>query len=125
MLDDRRTTPSANMTALGWTKAANRLGWAAYLGREPGGEDVSAYAAPARATDLAGLPPAFICVGTLDLFRDEDIDYALRLLDADVVTELHVYPGAPHAFENFAPKSAIGARCQADMDNALRRALAR
>ena len=81
------------------------------------------YAAPSRATDLAGLPPAFICVGTLDVFRDEDVDYAMRLLAADVQTELHVYPGAPHGFEMMAPLTEVARRCQQDIDAALRRAL--
>src|SRR5205823_14471460 len=102
-----------------WSRAANLLGWKAYLGREPGGDDVPAYAAPARAADLAGLPPTFIGVGTLDVFRDEDIEYAHRLLGAGVPTEVHVYPGAPHGFEMIVPTPAVSPRCPRDIAAAL------
>ncbi|NDH98386.1 MAG: alpha/beta hydrolase, partial [Actinobacteria bacterium] len=71
------------------------FGWNAYLGSRRGG-DVPADAAPARATDLSGLPPSYVCVGGADGFRDEDITYAQRLMAAGVDTELHVYPGVPH-----------------------------
>jgi len=59
---------------------------------------VSPYAAAARAADLAGLPPTYIICGALDLFLEEDVEYARRLIRAGVPTELHIYPGAPHAF---------------------------
>jgi acetyl esterase/lipase len=124
MIDDRCTSASSQMgEAAIWSRGANLLGWRAYLGHEPGAVDVSPYAAAARATDLAGLPPAFIGVGTLDVFRDEDIEYAARLLAAGVPTELHVYPGAPHGFESFAPGAAVSQRFSRDIDDALRRAL--
>ena len=71
-----------------------------------------AYAAAARAVDLAGLPPAFVCVGTLDVFLDEDVDYAQRLNHAGVPTELHVYPGAPHGFDMLMGGAAISGRCR-------------
>jgi acetyl esterase/lipase len=64
--------------------------------------DVPAYAAPARATDLTGLPPAYICVGNVDGFRDDAIDFATRLNQAGVPAELHVYAGAPHGVKRFA-----------------------
>ena len=97
MLDDRQITPSSRLDGLAiWTKESNEFGWRSYLGGLYGTPDVPAYAAPARATDLEGLPPAYVCVGAVDGFRDEDVDYADRLNQAGVPTELHVYQGAPH-----------------------------
>lgn len=123
MLDDRQTTPSSRMdgTAV-WGRPANALGWRAYLGRDALA-DVPAYAAPARAVDLAGLPPAFVAAGGADLFRDESIAYASRLLEAGVPTELHVYPGAPHGFEVIVPSAGVSRRCDAELMAAFRRAL--
>jgi acetyl esterase/lipase len=106
-----------------WGRAANALGWRAYLGPEAGRADVPAYAAAARAVDLAGLPPAFVAVGSADLFRDESIAYASRLLEAGVPTELHVYPGAPHGFELIAVAADVSRRCSAEITGALGRAL--
>jgi acetyl esterase/lipase len=124
MIDDRMTTPSSGLNAVVWSPAANVLGWRAYLGEGRfGSDDVPIYAAPSRATDLSGLPPAFLCVGTLDVFRDEDIAYARDLLAAGVPTELHVYPGAPHGFEMITPDAAVARRCRRDIDDALGRAL--
>jgi len=123
MIDDRMTTPSSTLDTVVWTTKANMLGWRAYLGHEPGGADEPSYAAVARADDLAGLPPAWIGVGALDVFRDENIEYAQRLLGAGVPAELHVYPGAPHGFEAMCPNAAVAQQCQSDMDAALRRAL--
>jgi len=125
MIDDRNVTVSSHLDAVVWSRAANQLGWRAYLGVRHGTDDVPPYAAPARATDLAGLPPAFIGVGSLDVFRDEDVAYALDLLRAGVETELHVYPGAPHGFEMMAAATAVGRRAQRDIDDALARALRR
>lgn len=101
MLDDRTCTNQPHPFAgeFLWHAHNNLFGWTSLLGHAPGGEGVSPYAAPARATDLAGLPPTFLSTGALDLFLDEDIDYARRLLRAGVPTELHVYPGAFHAFD--------------------------
>ena len=123
MIDDRNVTVSSNLDALVWSRAANLLGWRAYLGDLHGTDRVPPYAAPARATDLTGLPPAFVAVGTLDVFRDEDIAYALGLLAAGVQTELHVYPGVPHGFEMVVPGTAVARRAQRDIDDALARAL--
>lgn len=96
MLDDRLTTGSSQLDGLAiWSRASNEVGWASYLGDLAGG-DVPADAAPARAEDLRGLPPSYVCVGGADGFRDEDIDFAQRLMAAGVETELHVYPGVPH-----------------------------
>lgn len=106
-----------------WTRASSHYCWVAQLGREPGGDDTSPYAAPARADNLAGLPPAFISVGTLDLFVDECLDYAHRLIRSGVPTELHVYPGCMHGF-GMAKDSAPAVRAQNDNLAALRRAFA-
>jgi acetyl esterase/lipase len=127
MIDDRSIAPASETVpdTFVWTRENNRMGWRAYLGREPGGTDVSPYAAAARATDLAGLPPAYIPVGGLDLFLDENITYAQRLLAAGVPTELHVYPGAFHGFNGFVPGAEISRRFNTDRDNALKRMLHR
>ena len=124
MLDDRNVTPaSVTLTdRRAWNRASNLIGWRAYVGDAAGTDRVSPYAAPARATDLTGLPPAYLAVGDLDLFIDEDIEYAQRLQQAGVPTELHVYPGGSHAFESYAPASALARRFVRDRDEALVRA---
>jgi len=101
MLDDRTCSASDPHPYCGefvWTRNSNRFGWRALLGVEPGGPDVPVEAVPARAEDLSGLPPTFIAVGALDLFLEESIEYARRLIRAGVPTELHVTPGAYHGF---------------------------
>lgn len=125
MLDDRTGTGAPHPYAgeFIWTAQSNRFGWGALLGHAPGMCDVSPYAAPARATDLAGLPPAFIATGALDLFAEEDIAYATRLIRAGVPTELHVYPGGYHAFDVFAD-GPVSRQARRDSREALRRALA-
>jgi acetyl esterase/lipase len=127
MIDDRNVTPASHAITdpRVWHRESNRLGWKAYLGRDGGGDDVSPYAAAARATDLTNLPPAYIPVGTLDLFIDENIEYAQRLIQAGVPTELHVYPGAIHGFDAFAPSAAVSKQFKAERDQALKRALYR
>jgi acetyl esterase/lipase len=109
MLDDRSLTPSSTQYDGGtvWDRKDNAQGWSSLLGDRAGGDSVSPYAAPARATDLSGLPPTFIDVGEVETFRDECIEYARRLFAAGVPTELHVYPGAFHGFDLMAPNSAI------------------
>ncbi len=121
MIDDRNETASSEeIIDVGiWDRAGNIEAWRWYLG----GSDADPYAAPARADDVTGLPPTFIDVGELDLFRDEDITFAMRLLQAGVPTELHVYPGAYHASEVFAPIAALSQRIVATRLDALRRAL--
>ncbi|WP_433378028.1 alpha/beta hydrolase [Streptosporangium sp. CA-115845] len=121
MLDDRNETPSSHeITDIGiWDRAGNIEAWAWYLG----GKEADRYAAPARAEDLTGLPPAFIDVGTVDLFRDEDIAFAQRLMQAGVPTELRVNPGSYHASETFASEAALSKRIWAGRIDALRRAL--
>jgi acetyl esterase/lipase len=102
MIDDRQTTSSSGRDGMIiWSRESNTYGWRAYLGDLYGTDDIPPYAAPARATDLTGLPPAFVTVGGADGFRDEDIVYALRLGEAGVPTELHVLPGAPHGVQMF------------------------
>jgi len=125
MIDDQNVTPAsyAITDPRVWQRESNRLGWKAYLGRDGGEDDVSPYAAAARATDLTNLPPAYIPVGALDLFIDENIEYAQRLIQAGVPTELHVYPGAFHGFDLFAPSAAVSKRFKAERDQALKRAL--
>ncbi|GAA2616858.1 alpha/beta hydrolase [Paractinoplanes durhamensis] len=109
MLDDRNDTPSAvQMDGLGvWDRGANLVGWSALLGDRRGGPDVSPYAAPARAADLSGLPPAFIDVGSAETFRDEDVAYATRIWQAGGDAELHVWPGGFHGFDMMVPTAAI------------------
>jgi acetyl esterase/lipase len=121
-LDDRDRTPSSHLATVICPRELVVLSWRCYLGTEPGGPDVSAYAAPARADDLAGLPPTFVGVGTRDVLRDEAIEYGRRLMEAGVPTELHVYPGVPHGFEIFAPRARLSVRFEGDIDDALRRA---
>ena len=121
MIDDRNETASSReITDVGiWDRKANIEAWDWYLG----GKKADKYAAPARAIDLSGLPPTFIDVGELDLFRDEDIEFAKRLLQAGVTTELHVYPGAYHASESFAPEAELSKQIWTKRIEALKRAL--
>jgi acetyl esterase/lipase len=124
MLDDRTATapdPHPFVGEFVWTPANNLFGWTALLGRAPGGEGVSPYAAPARAESLAGLPPAYISTGSLDLFLEEDMEYARRLVRAGVPTELHVYPGAYHGFSRAADARVANAYTR-DYMHALQRA---
>jgi acetyl esterase/lipase len=109
MLDDRRLTPSSRLDGLPiWSRESNEFGWRSYLGALNDSDDVPPYAAPARATDLRGLPPAFVIVGAVDGFRDEDVLYALELSRAGVPTELHVLPGAVHGVQKAFPATAVG-----------------
>jgi acetyl esterase/lipase len=121
MIDDTSSTPSSQeITDIGiWDRDGNIEAWGWYLG----GQAADQYAAPARAEDVSGLPPAYIDVGTVDLFRDEDIAFAQRLMQAGVPTELHVTPGSYHASEVFAPDAALSARIWATRIGALKRAL--
>lgn len=124
MLDDRTCTLAKPHPYTGefiWTPEANRFGWTSLLGQEPGGPAVSPYAAAARAEHLEGLPAAFINVGALDLFLEEDLEYARRLMRAGVPTELHVYPGAYHGFRMVA-NAQVTQAAQRDQLAALKRA---
>jgi acetyl esterase/lipase len=121
MIDDTHETPSSReITDIGiWDRDGNIEAWNWYLGGKPADQ----YAAPTRAEDLSGLPPAFVDVGTVDLFRDEDISFAQRLMQAGVPTELHVHPGSYHAAETFAADAALAKRTWAYRIDALKRAL--
>lgn len=109
MLDDRGSAFSVNQfDGVGvWDRVSNETGWAAALGDAYGTDDVSPYLAPARATDFAGLPPAFIDVGSAEIFRDEAVAYASALWQAGTDAELHVWPGGFHAFDIFAAHTAL------------------
>ncbi|MGB5755692.1 MAG: alpha/beta hydrolase [Acidimicrobiales bacterium] len=122
MLDHRNSTASSHAIAdtRVWNRDANLAGWAAYLGDT---DRVSPYASPAIAEDLSGLPPAYINVGELDMFLDEDVAYAMALNRAGVPVELHVYPGAFHGSNGFVTESPLSDRWKADERAALRRAL--
>jgi acetyl esterase/lipase len=125
VIDDRNITQASETVpdTLLWSRENNLMSWRYYLGAEPGGQEVSPYAAAFRANDVTGLPATYIAVGELDLFLHENIEYAQRLLEAGVSTELHVYPGAYHGFELVAPTSTVGQRFTADRNDALKHAL--
>jgi len=124
MIDDRFHTHSSNIENLQvWSRESNDFGWRAYLGDHFGADDVPYHAAPARADDLTGLPPAIVCVGGADGFRDEDVVYALRLSQADVPTELHVYPGAPHG-AMIVPTAPAAIQWDRDVEDWLARQIA-
>ncbi len=116
MLDDRTRDSTRRVM---WAGSDNRLAWQWYLGAAD-----PATAVPARRTDLAGLPPAWIGVGSLDLFYDECVDYAARLQDAGVTARLHVAEGAFHAFDMIVPDASVSQRFFAGQCRALRDALA-
>ncbi|MEI6699102.1 MAG: alpha/beta hydrolase [Mycobacteriaceae bacterium] len=119
MLDDRSVDPSLDDTGFRlWNPASNRIGWQSYLG----GAD-PAVAVPARRDDLAGLPPAWLGVGTLDLFHREDLAYAERLDAAGVPCEVHVVPGAFHGFDRIAAKSSVARAYFESQATSLRKAL--
>jgi acetyl esterase/lipase len=125
MLDDRTCVAAEPHPWVGeyiWTPHNNHFGWSCLLGVEPGSEGVSPYAAAARAESLEGLPPAFIMTGALDLFLEEDLEYARRLMRAGVPVELHVYPGGFHAFD-LLPGAAVSEQARRDTIAALKRAL--
>jgi len=124
MIDDRTcATPDPHPFTgeFVWGAANNRFGWSALLGTEPGSSDTSCYAAAARADNLSGLPPTFISVGALDLFLEEDLEYARRLTRAGVAVELHVYPGAFHGYQ-LAPTARVSRAAERDSREAMRRA---
>lgn len=126
MLDDRTGTSRKippHMGRMIWNAQSNRFGWGSFLGMEPGGPDVPSAAVPARLNDLKGLPPAFIGVGSIDLFLDEDVDYAQRLIAANVPAELLVVPGGFHGFDVLAPQSRLTRQFAAAKIDALRAGL--
>lgn len=125
MLDDRTGTsvqPKSPIGTLMWTGDKNHFGWRSFLGREPGTREVPSRAVPARYDRLSGLPPAFIGVGSIDLFVDEDVEFARRLIDAGVPTELRVVPGAFHGFDGIAAETSLAKDFTSAKLAALRRA---
>lgn len=124
MLDDRTVTRDPHPFAgeFVWDRASNHFGWASYLGMEPGSDDVPPLAAPARVDDLSGLPATFIATAALDLFGEEDLEYARRLMRAGVPTELYLAPGGFHGFDAMAPDSNVSQRFTTLADDTLRRA---
>jgi acetyl esterase/lipase len=124
MLDDRTGSTKPAPEHIGhflWNSGSNRFGWESLLGMAPGSANPPAGSVPARVKDLSGLPPTFIGVGALDLFVDEDVDYARRLIAAGVPTELLVVPGAYHGFNGLVPKASVSVRFNAQALNALKR----
>ena len=123
-IDDRHITPSSYEITdrRVWNRAKSINGWKAYLGSAYQGE-VSPYAAPARMENLSGLPSAYIIVGELDILRDENIDYATRLMQAGIPAELHVIPGAFHGFTWEVPNAEVSIRTISESNAALKRAL--
>jgi acetyl esterase/lipase len=119
MLDDRSGAAPKDPNYRMWGPKSNRFGWASYLGNAN-----PQVAAPARRDDLAGLPPAWIGVGTNDLFHDEDLAYAERLTAAGVPCDVEVVPGAFHGFDQVVPKAAVSQAFFASQCAALRTALA-
>ncbi|KAJ6140209.1 hypothetical protein N7471_006695 [Penicillium samsonianum] len=109
MLDDRNITVSSQqyVDEGTWSRDSNQTGWKCLLGERRGQENVSIYAAPSRATDLSKLPPAFIDVGTAEVFRDEAVAYATLLWESGVQAELHVWPGGFHGFDLLAPNAIL------------------
>lgn len=125
MLDDRTSVDSNSNTYAGefiWTNIKNYYCWKSLLGQEPGSENISPYAAAARLVEMEGLAPTYICVGTLDLFIDENINYAHRLIRSGIPTELHVYPGGFHGFDTIV-NTDISKQFYVDLLRAMKKAL--
>jgi acetyl esterase/lipase len=125
MLDDRTVLraeidDSNNFT---WSQENNRFGWESYLGKKCGADDVPAYSVPARRADLSGLPPAWIGVGTLDVFHDEDVAYAQRLKECGVECEIYIAPQAFHGFDKLGPQLSIVQEFQQSQITALKKYL--
>ncbi|MEW1773476.1 alpha/beta hydrolase [Streptomyces sp. NPDC086777] len=127
MLDDRLETPSMNtfVDTPGFNGRTAGVLWDSYLGgaKTGRGDDVSPYAAPARAEDLAGLPPTYIALAEFDPLRDEGFEYARRLIAAGVPTELRHFPGASHGVSELNPGAEVSRRMIAGQLDALRRGL--
>ena len=119
MLDDRDSSTSTGQFEEGvtWIRQENRTAWSAVLGDRAGTDGVAIYAAPARAADLTGLPPAYIECGSCDLFRDEDVAYGLSIWAAGGSAELHIWPGGYHGYENYAPLALLTQHTLMTRDN--------
>ena len=127
MLDDRTgstRTPAATVGRIGFNAEANRASWTYYLGRPAGSERIPEGAVPSRISNLSGLPPTFVGVGNLDLFLEEDVEFAQRLIVAGVATELITVPGAYHAFDGLVPTAPISRRFNASVQDFIARRLA-
>ncbi|MCX4428669.1 alpha/beta hydrolase [Streptomyces mirabilis] len=120
MLDDRTGAPDDHLAPFIYNYGDLVTGWRTFLGDAVGGSDVPATAAPARLEDATGLPPAYIEVGQLDLFRDEDTAYATKLSRAGVPVEFHLHPGVPHEFDSLAFTSDVARRAVADRVRVLK-----
>lgn len=125
MIDDSNTTVASHQYAgLGtWTREANLAGWSSLLGDAAGTDAASPYAAPSRAKDLSGLPNALIEVGSAELFRDEDVEYARRIWATGGQAELHVWGGGCHGFDMYAPDSELTQAALATRTSWLRRVM--
>ena len=125
MLDDRTVLREDINRAerLLWSPENNRLGWELYLSQPVSSAPLPPYAAAARRADLSGLPPAWIGVGTLDLFYEEDLAYAQRLKDSGVACETAVVPGAFHGFDQFGARFQVVRDFREAQVNALRKFL--
>lgn len=125
MLDDRNETRSSHeVTDVGiFDREASLAAWSAVLGDDVGQAGVDPYRAPGRADDLYGFPPTFIAVAEIDVFRDEDLAFALQLVADHVPTELHLYAGAYHAFDRFAPGASVTKSFEAARNDFLARHL--
>lgn len=126
-LDDRTGSSHPAAPAIGdfmWTPSANRFAWSSLLGVPAGSSRVPAGAVPARVASVAGLPPAWIGVGSIDLFVEEDMEYARRLVHAGIATELLVVPGAFHGFDLLVPDAEVSKHFCASWKSALRKAFA-
>ena len=126
MLDDRGSTFSSRQLADHgvWDLTSNTTAWKALLGDRYGAADLPPYAAPSRATDLSGLPPAYVEVGSAEIYRDEDVAYANAIGQAGGLAELHVWPGAYHGFDGLAPRAALSQDARDTRTRWLRRLLA-
>jgi acetyl esterase/lipase len=121
MLDDRTRTPDPQIASnVLWSYDDSATAWPALLGEQAGGPEVPPTAAPARLEDATGLPPAYIEVGQIDVFRDEDLAYATKLSRAGVPVEFHLHPGAPHEFDSIAFDSDVARRAIADRVRVLK-----
>lgn len=123
---DRNITPSSHEITedhASWNRTNNLAAWSMYLGEENDASEISPYAVPSRAENLAGLPPTYTCVGQLDLFRDETSEYVIRLAQAGVGVEFHLYHGCFHCFEVFVAEAEVSQRASQSYMDAMARAL--
>jgi acetyl esterase/lipase len=125
MLDDRTVlrTDLDDRCYIAWNQKSNGFGWESYLGRKCGTGDGPEYAVPARRENLSGLPRAWVGVGTVDLFHDEDMAYARRLSECGVECEICAVPGAFHGFDILAPKAPVSRDFRKSQISALKRSL--